>query len=170
MQQLPLPPLDFQHVPQVSRVEQQLLVRPTRALLRRPEGNTDEAARESFGDGKQLERAERLAHERVGSDLLRGRLGAPVRAGQEHDRDVAGGRCRLQLGTELEARRPRHVDVEDNDVRSAALDPPARSDGAFGFVHGYVGDLERRLQQGAKGRIVVYEQNPQRAVPSFPRT
>jgi len=104
------------------------------------------------------------------ASLLRGRIGAPVRAGQEHDGDVAGGGRRLQLGAELEPARPRHVDVENDHVRSATPDPSARNHSAFGFVHGDVGDLERRLQQSAKGRIVVYEQDPQSAVPSFPRT
>ena len=170
LQELALGTLDPQHVPQVAGVEQQLLVRPLSALLRGPEGNAQETARQSLRNGEQLERTERLAHERVGSRLLRGCFGAALRAGQEHDRDVTRGRRSLQLGTELEAARPGHVDVEHDHVRPGAPDLPPRSSGVFGFDHGYIGDLERRLQQGAKCRIIVYQQDPQRAVPPFPGT
>ena len=167
LQQLALAALDLEHVSQVPRVEQQLLFGPSTVFLRRAERNAGQTAGQPFGNGKQFERAERLAHEGVGSSSLRC-LGAALRAGQEDDRDVAGRRRRLQLGTELEPGRSRHVDVEDDHVRPGSTDLPARSDGILGFDHGDVGDLERRPQQGAKRRIVVYQQDPQRAVPPFP--
>src|SRR6266536_1936423 len=70
LQELALAALDLEPVPQVSRVEQQVLVRAPSVLLRGPERNAQPAARQSFRDGKQLERAERLAHDRIGAGLL----------------------------------------------------------------------------------------------------
>ena len=161
LQKLALPALDLQHVSQVSRVEQQRLIGAPRTLLRRPKGNAEQAACKSFRNSKQLERAERLEHEGVGADLLRLCAGAAVRAGQEHDRDLAGFRRGLQLGTELEPGRAGHVDVEHDHVRPGTADLPAGSGGVFGFDNCDVGNLERRLHQSAKCRIVVDEQDPQ---------
>ena len=171
LQQLALTALHFQHVPQIARIEEELLAGPAGGvLLPRSERNAEQSARKSFRNRKQLERAERLEHEGIGAGLLRRCAGSALRAGQEHDRDVASRRCRLQLGTELEAGCPGHVDVEHDHVRPRVADLAPGTGGIFGFDNGDVGNLERRLQQSAKRRIVVDQQDPQGAAPPFPET
>jgi len=81
---------------------------------------------------------------------------------------VAGGS--LQLDTELDPGRAGHIDVEHDHVRPGAANLPPGSSGIFGFDNGDVGDLERRLQQSAKSRIVVDQQNPQARCLPFPET
>src|SRR5262249_61149909 len=65
LDQVTLAALDLEQMPEVARVEQELLLRL--ALLRRSERNPVQAAREPFHDRQQLERAERLAQERIGA-------------------------------------------------------------------------------------------------------
>src|SRR5712691_9674762 len=71
LEQLPLATLDLEQVPEVARVEQQLLLRSGGPPLGRPERDAIETARETLRDGEELERAERLANEGVGADALR---------------------------------------------------------------------------------------------------
>ncbi len=168
LQQLALSSLELQHVAQVARVQEQLFVRPGRALFRRAERHAVETAGQSFRNSQQFERTERLAHERVRTGLLRRSRGASVRTREEHDRDVTRCRIAFQLATELEAAHSGHVHVEEDDARAIA---PDRLSGCTRVVRLHnvdIRDLERRLQQRAERRIVVDEQDPQDARPPFP--
>src|SRR5207244_6693076 len=80
-------PLELEQMPQVPRIEEQLLVR--QALLTRAERRSVEASGEALDDGEELQRAEGLEHERVRADLACNSLVGEVRTGQQHDRNVA---------------------------------------------------------------------------------
>src|SRR5205085_12349273 len=58
LQQPPLPALELEQVPQVARVEQELLLRPL--LPARAERQRVEPGRDALDDREELERAERL--------------------------------------------------------------------------------------------------------------
>ena len=89
LEQRALRSLDREQVPQVLRVEEQLLVLavPDDAWTRRRQGRA--VARQALDDRKQLERAERLVHERLRARALHAACLFGVRAGKEHDRDLA---------------------------------------------------------------------------------
>src|SRR6185437_5411095 len=102
LQQLPLTPLELEEVPKVPCVQKQLLLRAAPALLRRAEGNAVETAGETLRNREQLERAERLPHERVGAGAFRSGARSPARARQQNDRDIARRGIRLELCAQLE--------------------------------------------------------------------
>ena len=79
--------LDLEQAAQVVRVQQQLLV-PGRGS-RGPERPLVEAAGEALDDREQLERAERLAQERIRARAPRRLLGLLAGSGQEDDADPA---------------------------------------------------------------------------------
>jgi hypothetical protein len=87
LEQAPLPTLDLEQVPEVTGVEEELLLRLL--LSAGPVRGAMQPAGEALDDRQQLERAERLEHEGVRSDLARDQLVRDARAGEEHDRDVA---------------------------------------------------------------------------------
>ena len=134
-------------MPQVARVEEQLCVRAAVAFPRRAERNAVQAAGEPLGDRQELERAERLEHDRVGARRLRCTVRIVVRARQEHDRDVACLRVVLELAAELEPVRARHLHVEDDHARVLLADLPPRTFGVLGDGDVDVRNLERRSQE-----------------------
>ena len=76
LEQLALPALDLDQVAEVARVQQQLLLARPRAWPRGT-GTPLKPAREPLDDREQLERAERLQHERVGAAASRPRRRRP---------------------------------------------------------------------------------------------
>jgi len=146
LQQLALAALELEHVAQVARVQEQRLLRIARALARRTERHAVKTTREPLCDCEQLERAERLAHERVRTDALRFCACSAGRAGEEDDRDVARARIRFELSAELQPGRARHVDVEDDDIGTRCTNAPACGVSAVGFDDLDVRHLERRPQ------------------------
>src|SRR5204862_4894006 len=76
LQQPPLPSLELEQVAEIARVEEELLVLV--ALAERPERRPVQATGEALDDREQLERAERLEHERVCADFRRRRVGRQV--------------------------------------------------------------------------------------------
>ena len=129
--------------------------------LRRAKRNSVEAAGEALGDCKQLERAERLAHDRVCACFLRGRCRPAVGTGQENDRNPARLGVVLQLAAKLEAGRSGHVDVEHDHARVAAPDVTPGRLRVLRLEHIDVGDLERGRQELPKCRVVVDQQDAQ---------
>ena len=168
LQQLPLSPFELEQMAEVAGVEEQLFLRAAGAFSRSTERHSVQAARQALGHGQQLERAERLPHERVGSDTLRGRARAAGRAGEQDDRDVAGLRVGLELRAQLEPGRAGHVHVEHDHVRPCGTNAPARRFGAVSFNDIDVRDFERRPQQRPETGIVVDQQDAQDSRPPFP--
>jgi hypothetical protein len=157
----PLPALDLEQAPQILRVQDQLLLR---RAGRRPERPLVETARQPLHGVQQIERAERLAQERVSTAGLCGTLRPALRPGEEDDADVRRGRVRLQLAAEGQPVRAGHAHVEDDDVRAALGDPLPRQIGRVGFVDFDVDDLERRSEQDPQRRIVVDDEEPEPTV------
>src|SRR5436853_3447557 len=115
LQQVALTSLDLEQMPQVARVQEQLLLRL--AFLRGAERDPVEAAGEALDDGEQLERAERLPEERVsagGNGFVRG---AAVRTAEDDDRDALRVPRALQMPAKRKAVDAGEVDVEDDRVR-----------------------------------------------------
>ena len=69
LEQPALAALELEQVPEVARVEDELLL--VRAPVRRAERHADARAREPLDDAEQLERPERLQEERVGAGCAR---------------------------------------------------------------------------------------------------
>ncbi len=165
LEQCPLAALDLEQMLQVARVEQDFLLR--RARLARATGRNAVASTRKGLDGReQVERAERLPHERLGAALL----GTPrllvVGAGQEHDRDLLRAVGALQARGQLRAAHAGHAQVEHDHVRPLLLDAGLCLDGGGCLVNLDVGALEGRSQQLAERGLVVDEQNSHRT--SFP--
>ena len=168
LQQRALSALHLEHVPQIPRVEQQLFLRLAAALLRSPERHPVQATGKPLGGGKQLQGTERLANESIGARALRIGAGSTVRACEQDNRDVLRLGRALELRAQLQSGRAGHLDVEHDHVGARGLDPSARDVRTLGFDDIDVSDLERRLQQRAKPRIVVDQQDSQDAKPPFP--
>jgi hypothetical protein len=163
LDEYPLAALDLQEVPEILGVEQHLLVLAAAAL--RPEGDAEAAAGEALDDGQQLERAERLAQERVGPGQVGLDLSAGFRAGQEHDCNIARGRIVLESAAELEPAHTGHAHVQDEHIRLADRDALHGATRAVRFVHLEVEDLAGRADEGSQAGIVVNKQQPHRDTP-----
>ena len=146
LQQFALAALELEHVTQIARVKEQLLLWAGARFLGRAERNAVQAAREPLGDRQEFERAEGLPHERVRARLLRVGGRAAVRTGEHDDRDLRSRGIVLQVPAEIEPGRDRHVDVEHDDARLGALDLAPRGGGTFSFGYVDVRDLEGRAQ------------------------
>ena len=112
-------------MPQIARVKKELLLRF--ALVYRSEGDPVEAAREPFDHGKQLERAERLAQERVGSafDSALVRLDSALRELPDNPRvHTARGLALAGLGRRDEALREARWLRQSVMYREDAFDGP----------------------------------------------
>ena len=114
LEQAPLPALELQKVTQVAGVEEQLLIRE--ALSGRAVRGAVQSARQALDHREQLERAERLQHEGIRTDLARNRLVRLVGARQEDDRDVARRWRPLEDGAERHAVLTRHAHIEHDRV------------------------------------------------------
>ena len=161
LQELPAAALDLEQATQVVRVQQQLLVG-----LRRHAGAERalvEPAGEVLDDVQQLERAERLAEEHVGTRLSGGLLGYLVGAGEQDDPDPARRGVCLQPPAERDAVFAGQPDVEHDDVGCACGDRRRRLRRGPGFVDLDVDQLERRPQERQQPRIVVDEEDARRA-------
>jgi len=159
LQQAPLPALDLEQVTQVAGVEQQLLV--CLPLPARAEGRCVEPGGDPLHDREQLQRAERLEHERFRADLGRRRLVGHVRTGEEHDRDVAGRARGLQLRAERCPVQAGHADVEHDRVRTGDLDALPGRHCIRGLVDLDVHGFERRAEKCTKSVVVINEQEAQ---------
>jgi hypothetical protein len=151
-----LPPLDLEEMPEVARVEEELLLGPL--LLRRPERDAVQAARKTLDDRQQLEWAERLADERIGACLSGLGLRPALGPGEEHDRDPARLDGRLELAAVLEPGHAGHRDVENDHVGLAPVDPGPGGPHVGGLFHVDVPYLEGRAEKCAEPRIVVDKQ------------
>ena len=137
----------------------------------RPGTEPPAGPRESSRNGEQLEDGlNGLRIERVRSGLLRGRIARRPPSRSEHDPGYRAWPVRLSARRKAQPGRSRHVDVENDHVRPTTPDLPARNHSVFGFVHGYVGNLERRLQQECKAQMSSSAAGSANAVPPFPRT
>jgi len=125
-------------------------------------GTTSLSAGKSFDDRQQIERAERLAHERVGTAAFRAPRLLVVRARQEDDRDLPRPGGTLQPHTQLRAAHAGHAQVEHDHVGEPLLDARLGLEGAGRLFHLDAGALERHPQELAERRLVVDEQNPHR--------
>jgi len=151
--------LQLEHVAEVARIEQELL------LVRTGAPRLDRhrrAPEQSLDDRKQLERAERLPDEGRRACLLRRARFVCVRAREEHDRNVARALRCLQPTTELGASDAGHAQVEDDQIRAAAAHSvavgstpdvltDATADLAFALLLGAarrMGEGERYLREG----------------------
>ncbi len=165
LEQAPLPALELQKVTQVAGVEEQLLIReaPSGRAVR----GAVQSARQALDHCEQLERAERLQHERIRADLAGDRLVRLVGAGQEDDRDVARRGRPLQDGAERHAVLSRHAHVEHDRVGTRLDDPLPSLVGIGGLVHVDVDRFESRSKQCPQTIVVVYDQEADGAS-SFP--
>src|SRR5436309_6774525 len=82
LQKLTLPAFELEQVAKVAGVEEQLLPRAAAALLRGAERHAVQSPGQALGNGEQLERAKRLADERVGAGALRCCARAAAGAGE----------------------------------------------------------------------------------------
>src|SRR5207253_5802258 len=80
LDQMALAPLDLEQMPEIARVEQELFL--GLSLLRRAERDSVQATRKALDDREQLQRAERLAEERIGAGFERCFGRSAVRAAQ----------------------------------------------------------------------------------------
>jgi hypothetical protein len=130
-------------VSEVAGVQEKRLLR----LLgpARSKRHAEEAAAQPLAQGEQLQRAERLRHQHRRAGVVGLGLARAV-AGQKHDRDLRRRGIALQLAAEVEPGRPRHVHVEDDDVRPCRAEALARDGRAAGLDHVDVGDVERRAE------------------------
>ena len=117
---------------------------------------------QAFDDTEQLERPERLEEQGVRA-CRAGHVLHVVHAGQQDDADRARVGALLQLATERETVHARHADVEHDHVRPLGRDPLFGLRRASGLVHVDLDVFERRAQQGAESRIVVYQQQSHRS-------
>jgi hypothetical protein len=124
-----------------------------------------EPACQPLDDGEKLERAERLAEERVGA-RRRGFVRRPaVRPGEEDDRDTVGRGIRLQVAAEVKAASARHAYVEHDDIGPLPAKRVDRAGRVLGFLEIDVHSLERCAKQRPQARIVVNEQDAHRPIP-----
>jgi hypothetical protein len=143
-EQQALAALDLEEVPEIARVELELLGHALGA--RSAERDGVQPACQPLHDRQELERAERLADERVRSRCSGGLGGAAVRAGQEDDRDAARGRIGLQVVAEVEAASARHAHVENDDIGAMPPDGLRRGRRVVGLFQVDIDCLERRPQ------------------------
>src|SRR5256714_6571029 len=117
-----LAPRDLGEIPEGARVEQELFL--GLSLLRRAERDSMQATRKALDDRERLQRAERLAEERIGAGFERCFGRSAVRAAQDDDWDVFRLPVALQLPGEGQPVHSGEVDVEHERVRML---PPDRS-------------------------------------------
>ena len=157
--EMALAALDLEQMSEIARVEEQLLLRL--ALLRRAERDAVQASCKPLYDREQLQRAERLAEERIGAGLERCFGRAPVGAAQDHDRNVLRRAVTLQLPGDGEPVHPGEIDVEHDRVRSPATDRGNRGRRILRLFDLDVDSVERRSKQSSQSGIVIYEQKTQ---------
>ena len=145
---------------EVARIQNELLL--AGATLRAPHRSAGDRAGEALDDAEQLERPERLQEQRVRAGGA-GHVLHVVHSGQQDDADRARVGALLQLAAEGEAVHARHPDVEHDHVRPLGRDPLFGLGRASGLVHVHLDVLERRAEQGAESRIVVYQQQSHRS-------
>jgi hypothetical protein len=144
-------------VAEVLRVQEELLLRVVRPP--RAKRNAVLLACEPLDGREQLERAERLADERVGAHLVRRLLGAAVGAGEQHDAETVVRVVGAQLAAEVEAASPGHANIEDDDVRLERANGLLGLGGARRLLDLHVEDFERRPEERPERSVVVHEQN-----------
>ena len=130
-----------------------------------PERALGQPAGQLLDDLEQLERAERLADERVGTcgtALFVARVGG---AGEQHDRYLGRGRLSPQTAAERDAVHVGQGDVEHDHVGRALRQPLHGLGRAAGLVDLDVDDLECRPQQHAEVRLVVDDEDANAALP-----
>ncbi len=115
-----------------------------------------------LNDRQELERAERLAHERGGARALRVPRLFRLRPGQQDDRDVARRVVGLEPAAQLDAVHLGHPEIEHDDVGSVTPHAQLRLDAGPGLVDRHVSALERSPQQLAQRGLVVDEQDSHR--------
>ena len=154
LEQAALCSFDLEEMSKIACVEHELILfrAPRRPAHRCSHGR----AGEPFDDADQLERPERLQHERVGAggagDLLH-----VLHARQQHDPDLPRVGARLQLAAEREPVHARHAHVEHDHVGTVLRDARLGLPGAAGFVDIDMNVLESRAEQGAEPWIVIDE-------------
>jgi hypothetical protein len=115
-----------------------------------------------FDGREEIQRAERLAHERVGATTLDAAHLLFVGTGEQHDGDLLRPLGGLQAHAELGAAHAGHPQVEHDHVGAPLLDAHLRLGSRLGLVHLDVGAFERHPKQLSECRLVVDEQNPHR--------
>ncbi len=154
--------LDLEQPPEVVRVQQQLLVR--RVALARVERALVEAAGEALDHGQELERAERLAQERIRAGRPRRLLRLDPGARQEDDADPAGRGIALQSPGEAQAADVGKADVEHDDVRWTIRDRRHRLGAGARLGDLDVDQLEGRAEQRQEAGVIVDEEDAGAAV------
>jgi hypothetical protein len=144
--------LDLEQVPEVARVEKELLLVFDRALAAVGRRHRRKPAREPLHDVQELERAEGLAHERVGA-VADARV--PDGAGEQDDCDTGCVLIALYSPADLAPAHSRKPDVEHDDIRPVADDGLQGGFAGADVVHLDVDDLEGRPQESPKRGVVV---------------
>ncbi len=159
LEQRALSPLDREHVAEVARVEQQLFVVVHLNGTRMHGGRPRAVPGEPVDDREQLERAERLAHECLGSRILAASSLFEIGAREEDDRDLARVRRSFEPCAQLGTADAGHAQVEHDEIGASRPDARLGFECRAGLVHGHVCALEGDAQELAQGGLVVDQQN-----------
>ena len=163
LEQVALAALDLEQMPEIARVEKQLLL--GLALLRRAEGDSVQATGEPLDDRQQFEWAERLAQEGLCAGIDGGIGGATVRAAQDDDRDRLRRGVALELPAKGEPVHTGQVDVEDDRVRVPFPDRRQRARHVRGLLELDVDSVECCSKERSQSGIVINKQKTQGFTP-----